>query len=79
MNEIESGWKSYTAKAREQWRKLNDEQLLATHGEVMNRQQERKWTRASVALVAGATATMAALTAKLLGLRPIPIAPEKKL
>jgi hypothetical protein len=44
----------------------------------MNRQQEKKWTRASVALVAGATATMAALAAKLLGLRPIPIAPEKK-
>mgnify|MGYP003578265278 CR=1 FL=1 len=44
----------------------------------MNQKQEKKWTRASVALVAGATATMAALGAKLLGLRPIPIAPEKK-
>ncbi len=31
-NEIESGWKSYTANAREQWSKLTEEELVATQG-----------------------------------------------
>lgn len=31
-NQIETGWKSYATKAREQWGKLTPEQLEATQG-----------------------------------------------
>ena len=31
-SQIENGWKSYAAKAREQWSKLTPEQLEATQG-----------------------------------------------
>jgi len=31
-NEIETGWKSYSANAKQQWDKLTDEQLVATEG-----------------------------------------------